>query len=682
MPGSRFFPICAALFVLGQQPNYPPKTGVKTPGVQIPVAKLKREATFTLSGRPDWMAVDDHVWVSNEPKDSVTKLDPKTNAVLATIQVGKRPCSGLAAGFDSVWVPLCGDRALARIDAKTAKVTATIPTGVADSEGSIAVGAGSVWLITDPKGTLGRFDPATNKLVAEIYLPPGSYGMAFGPSGADAALWVTSTDGNVVSRVDPQTNLVAESIAVGKAPRFITVGEGGVWTLNQGDGTVSRIDPKTNKVVATIEVGVPGGGGEIAAGEGSVWVTSFEYPLSRIDPSSNTVVQQFVGAGGDSVRVGHGSVWLTDIRAGEVWRLDPRRIEATLADETAADYKESDFLTRIRRLTVEGRRAGEGYWSPDGKRIVFQSEREPGNPFYQIYVLDLATGDTKRISPGLGKTTCAFFRPNSDEIEFASTHADPKSKELQDQELAFRASGKERRYSWDYDPEMDIYAYSEKTGALKRLTTARGYDAEGSYSPDGQWIVFSSMRDAYNRTLGAADQKMLEINPSFFAEIYIMRADGSGQKRLTHAPGYDGGPFFTPDGSRIVWRRFDEKGLIADVWTMKPDGSEQKQITDFGSMSWAPYMHPSGRYIIFASNKLGFENFELYMVDAAGTKQPVRVTYSDGFDGLPVPSPDGKLLAWTSSRSGGSAGQLFLANWNHEKALEAIERAPLRNPKS
>jgi Tol biopolymer transport system component len=353
---------------------------------------------------------------------------------------------------------------------------------------------------------------------------------------------------------------------------------------------------------------------------------------------------------------------------------------APLAFQSGPAYQERDFLTRVRRLTVEGKRAGEGYWSPDGKRLVFQSEREPGNPFYQIYVLDLATGDTKRISTGVGKTTCGFFRPGSDEIEFASTHADPKSKQYQEDELAFRASGKERRYSWDYDPAMDIYAYSEKTGALKRLTTAKGYDAEGSYSPDGQWIVFSSMRSAYDHALSEKEQKSLEENPSNFADIYVMRADGSGQKRLTNVFGYDGGPFFTPDGKKIVWRRFDERGLIADVWMMNTDGSDQKQITTFGSMSWAPYMHPSGEYIIFASNKLGFENFELFIVDTAGIKEPVRVTYSDGFDGLPVPSPDGKMLAWTSSRGGGSAGQLFLAQWNHEKALEALKNAPPRKP--
>jgi Tol biopolymer transport system component len=354
----------------------------------------------------------------------------------------------------------------------------------------------------------------------------------------------------------------------------------------------------------------------------------------------------------------------------------------SFAEQAAQPLSERDFLTRTRRLTVEGRRAGEGYWSPDGKRLVFQSEREPGNPFYQIYVMDLGTGDVKRISPGIGKTTCAFFRPKSDEILFSSTHADPKSKQWQDEELAFRASGKERRYAWDYDPEMDLYAYNEKSGALKRLTTARGYDAEAAYSPDGQWIVFSSMREVYGRALTDAETKQLEVDPSFFAEIYIMRADGSDQKKLTSVAGYDGGPFFNHDGSRIIWRRFDERGLIADVWSMRLDGSDAKQITNFGAMSWAPYEHPSGAYILFASNKLGFENFEVFMVDSQGTREPVRVTYSDGFDGLPVPSPDGRQLAWTSSRSGGtgSAGQLFLAQWNHEKALEAIKNAPPRRP--
>jgi Tol biopolymer transport system component len=348
----------------------------------------------------------------------------------------------------------------------------------------------------------------------------------------------------------------------------------------------------------------------------------------------------------------------------------------SLAGETQPASQERSFLNRIRRLTVEGKRAGEGYWSPDGKRLVFQSEREPGNPFYQIYVLDLSSGETKRISPGFGKTTCAFFRPNSTEIEFASTHLDPNSKKYQQDELDFRASGKQRRYAWDYDPAMDIFAYDEKTGALKQLTNAKGYDAEGGYSPDGQWIAFSSMRDAYNRTLSAAEQKQLELDPSYFAEVYIMKADGSDQKRLTTENGYDGGTFFTKDG-RIVWRHFDENGLIADVWTMKPDGTDKKQITNFGSMSWAPYEHPSGEYFLFASNKLGFENFEVFMVDKAGLKEPVRITYADGFDGLPVPSPDGTQMAWTSSRAGGagSAGQIYLAQWNHEAAMAALKAA-------
>ncbi len=357
------------------------------------------------------------------------------------------------------------------------------------------------------------------------------------------------------------------------------------------------------------------------------------------------------------------------------------------------DYDESILLTRTRQLTFAGLRAGEGYFSPDGTHLTLQSEREPGNPFYQIYDLNLTMGDVRRISPGIGKTTCSFFQPGTGAIIFSSTHHDPRSEEFQREELEFRSSGQERRYAWDYDLEMDIYiapgpavALAEPDGTvdpkeLVRLTEARGYDAEASFSPDGEWIVFSSNRQAYDHELSEEELALLDFDPAYFAEIYIMRADGSDQSRLTDVSGYDGGPFFSPDGSRIIWRRFTENGLMADLWSMKPDGTEQHQLTDFSSMSWAPYPHPSGEYIFFSSNKLGFTNFEIYIVDAEGIKEPVRVTTTDGFDGLPVPSPDGTQLAFTSSRNsdgGQGSGQIFLSDWNHKEALELLGAAPSR----
>ncbi len=155
-----------------------------------------------------------------------------------------------------------------------------------------------------------------------------------------------------------------------------------------------------------------------------------------------------------------------------------------------------------------------------------------------------------------------------------------------------------------------------------------------------------------------------------------MDADGSNQRRLTSTPGYDGGPFFSPDGKRIIWRRFDKTGAIADIYTMKIDGSDVRQITNFKSMSWAPFFHPTGQYIIFTSNKLGFSNFELYLVDAAGEHEPVRVTFTEGFDGLPTFSPDGKQLCWTATRAADGKSQLFLTNWNHEAAMKAIAESP------
>ena len=314
---------------LGQAPKpaRPPRPGVKATNVRVAVTALKPEAVFEVPGAPDWIAIDESVWVSNYPKNTVARLDPKSNKVIATVPVGDKPCSGLTTGFGSLWVPLCGDQALARVDLKEGKVTATIPIGSGDSEGGLAEGAGSIWLVTDKKGTLARIDPATNKVVAEIQVPPGSFAVAFG----EGAVWVTGTETHVLTRINPDTNLVVETIPVGKAPRFLTIGGGFIWTLNQTNGDVSKVDPKTNKVMATIEVGVPGPGGEIAFGEGSVWVTSFEFPISRIDPALGKVVQQFAGEGGDSIRVGLGSVWLSNLRAGNVWRLDPRRIAATVA---------------------------------------------------------------------------------------------------------------------------------------------------------------------------------------------------------------------------------------------------------------------------------------------------------------------------------------------------------------
>jgi Tol biopolymer transport system component len=352
---------------------------------------------------------------------------------------------------------------------------------------------------------------------------------------------------------------------------------------------------------------------------------------------------------------------------------------AAWAVSRAEEPTEAAFLKNARQLVLQGSRSGEGYFSPDGKQLIFQSEREPGNPFYQIYILDLESGESRRVSPGKGKTTCAFFRAGTDEVLFASTHLDPKTEELQKAEIEFRESGQKHRYAWDYDEHFDIFSCKRDGTGLKRLTDAPGYDAEGAYSPDGSRIVFGSIRDAYPADkLSKEDQKRLEKDASYFAEIYVMNADGSAQTRLTDWPGYDGGPFFTPDGERIVWRHFDESGMLADVYTMRLDGSDRRRLTDFDAMSWAPYFHPSNEYVIFASNKLGFSNFELFMVDAQGRHDPVRVTTTDGFDGLPVFSPDGNRLAWTSNRTSDKKAQIFIANWNHDAAAAAIAASPLR----
>ena len=347
-----------------------------------------------------------------------------------------------------------------------------------------------------------------------------------------------------------------------------------------------------------------------------------------------------------------------------------------------ADAPERDrFISRARQLTYEGRRAGEGYFSPDGRKIVVQTERCPGNPFFQIYTLDLETGRSRLVSPGVGRTTCSYFRPRADEVMFASTHLDPQAKEKQKTEYRERESATGHRKRWVYDEHYDIFSTDSRGRNMRRLTSALGYDAEGAYSPDGKLIVFASNRHAYPPEKLAPDQRELwDKDRAHLCEIYVMNADGSDQHRLTDWMGNDGGPFFTFDGQRIIWRHFDESGMLADVYTMKLDGTGRRRLTEFKCMSWAPYMHPSGEYAIFTSNKLGFANFELFIVDALGEKTPVRITYTDGFDGLPVFAPDGKTFSWTTSRSSSGPGtaQLFLADWDHKAALTAIRNAPPR----
>ncbi len=352
--------------------------------------------------------------------------------------------------------------------------------------------------------------------------------------------------------------------------------------------------------------------------------------------------------------------------------IAPSEPDITESDPQAAAALEAKLLSDARQLTFEGRRAGEGYFSRDGKQMIFQSEREAGNPFFQIYLMDFETGDVERVSPGTGKTTCAWIHPDGQQVLFASTHNDPRAEEKQKEELELRESGKQRRYSWDYDETYDIYRHQVGGDDYENLTNVTGYDAEGSWSPDGRLVAFASNRRAYTAEMTEEERTAFELDPATMIDIYLMNGDGSNVRRLTDVLGYDGGPFFSPDGRRICWRRFTPNGAVAEIWTMKLDGSDQRQLTRLGAMSWAPFYHPSGEYLIFTTNRHGFANFELYLIDAQGKSTPVRVTHTKGFDGLPVFSPDGNQLAWTSNRTSSGQSQLFLAGWSHGEARRLL----------
>lgn len=317
--------------------------------------------------------------------------------------------------------------------------------------------------------------------------------------------------------------------------------------------------------------------------------------------------------------------------------------------------RESPYLHNIRQVTHGFVRAGEGYFSPDGKQILFQAEeRGTDNPFYQIFVQDLSSGRYRRVSPGVGKTTCSYFRPDGRKIIFASTHLDPQARAHYTAEYQRRAeerrTGQRRRYVWDFDPYFDIFEANPDGTALRRLTTTWGYDAEGSYSPDGKEIVFCSNRSG---------EKNLEL--------YIMDAEGKQVRQLTHAPGcYNGGPFFSPDGQRILFRSDRQKKDYLQIYVINRDGRGERALTqDLNWVCWAPYWYKDGKHIVFTaadhSDPQRRPNYDLYWMNIE-TGKKVRLTWHPGADILPVFSPDGRQLLWTATRNPERSPQLFLAD--------------------
>jgi len=318
----------------------------------------------------------------------------------------------------------------------------------------------------------------------------------------------------------------------------------------------------------------------------------------------------------------------------------------TLSLSGCAISKESRYLSNIQQLTNQNMgllKAGEAYFSPDAKTIIFQGV-PMGQSEYQIYTLDLQTKKLSMVSTGKGACTCAYFHPNGKKIIFASSHLDPNL----DQPKHSKAG---KGYKWDFNQHMDVFEADLTGDNLQRLTRAPGYDAECAYSPDGRRIVFTSQRDGD-------------------LELYIMDADGANQRRLTFTPGYDGGPFFSPDGRHIIYRadHRDDGLMNLQLRIVNADGSNDRAITDNPIFNWCPYWYPTGTSFIFTqANHQAYKqgkitNYDLYMTTTQG-ETFVRITDHPEFDGLPVFSPDGSKLLWGSKRGGSEKTQIFIADF-------------------
>jgi TolB protein len=331
----------------------------------------------------------------------------------------------------------------------------------------------------------------------------------------------------------------------------------------------------------------------------------------------------------------------------------PGRAFVIGAGKPFAARPDEPHFAEIRQLTFAGENA-EAYWSPDGRRLVFQATTAPGG-CDQEYVLDLATGDVRRISSGKGRTTCGYYDwPEGDRIVYASTEAAGES--------CPPPPDRSQGYVWAVNDTFDLWEVPAEGGTPKRLFDVKGYDAEATWCHRGGKLVFTSSRDG---------------------DLDLYEMDEAGQvRRLTNTPGYDGGAFYNADCSKIVWRadhpqgaELDEyrrllaQGLVKpshmELFVMKADGSEPRQITHNGAANFCPYFTPDSKRIIYSSN-VGADprEFDLWLVGEDGSS-PERVTKAPGFDGFPVFSPDGTLLVWASNRADPASHQtnLFVARW-------------------
>lgn len=331
-----------------------------------------------------------------------------------------------------------------------------------------------------------------------------------------------------------------------------------------------------------------------------------------------------------------------------------KTIGLTLAAAALA-AAQSAYVGTPRQLTHGGENA-EAYWAPDGKRIIFQSTRQPYS-CDQEFIMNADGSNQHLVSTGKGRTTCGYFLPDNKHIIYASTH------------LAGDACppppDRSKGYVWGVFSGYDIFLATDDGKIEKRLTDTPGYDAEGTVNFKSGQIVYTSMA-------------------SGDLDLWTMRPDGSHKTQLTKTTGYDGGPVFSRDGKRLVWRAnypktpqdMDKyKSLLAENLTapMKmelmvadADGSHGKQITHFGCASFAPTFTPDGKRILFSSNKQACDTrkFELYIINVDGTGLE-QVTNFGGFTAFPEFAPDGKSIVFASDKDAKTEYEfnIFTAPW-------------------